>query len=93
MAAVFHFIRTENVRGKSGKLVHEFFGRLDEVFGIFETREQTVNQEIDKLIAERQRLRASKEYAKADQIRTQLLAKGVQLYDTKAGVEWRLIEQ
>ena len=93
LAALFEFIRTENVRGKSGKLVHEFFARLDEVFGIFQTREQTINQEIDKLIAERQRLRANKEYAKADGIRTQLLAKGIQLYDTKAGVEWRLQEQ
>lgn len=93
LAAVFEFIRTENVRGKSGRLVHEFFARLDEVFGIFQMREQTTSQEIEKLIAERQRLRANKEYAKADEIRTQLLARGVQLYDTKAGVEWRFIGQ
>lgn len=93
LAAVFEFIRTENVRGKSGKLVHQFFGRLDEVFGIFQTREQSINQEIDNLIAERQRLRANKEYARADEIRTQLLSRGVQIYDTKGGVEWRSIEQ
>ena len=33
------------------------------------------------------------EYARADEIRTQLLSKGVQIYDTKAGVEWRWMEQ
>ena len=93
LAAVFDFIRTENVRGKSGSLVHEFFGKLDEVFGVFKTGEQNINQEIDRLIAERQRLRANKEYAKADQIRMDLLAKGIQLYDTKGGVEWRVVGQ
>lgn len=93
LAAVFEFIRTENVRGKSGKLVYEFFQRLDDVFGILQTQEQSINQEIDRLIAERQRLRGNKEYEKADQIRTALLAKGIQLYDTKAGVEWRLVGQ
>lgn len=91
LAAVFEFIRTENVRGKSGQLVHEFFGKLDEVFGIFQPREQSIDQEIVTLIAERQRLRASKEYEQADQIRTQLLARGIHLYDTKAGVEWRAV--
>lgn len=92
LAAVFEFIRTENARGKSGQLVHEFFEKLDEVFGIFRPREQSIDQEIVTLIAERQRLRASKEYEKADQIRMQLLAKGIQIYDTKAGVEWRAVE-
>lgn len=93
LAAVFEFIRTENVRGNSGKLVHEFFGSLNDVFGVFKTDEQSIDQEIDRLIAERQRLRANKEYEKADRIRTDLLAKGIQLYDTKAGVEWRVVGQ
>lgn len=90
---MFEFIRTENVRGKSGRLVHEFFGILNDVFGVFTTGEQSIDQEIDRLISERQRLRANKEYEKADRIRTDLLARGIQLYDTKAGVEWRVIEQ
>jgi len=93
LAAVFDFIRTENVRGKLGRRVHEFFGKLDDVFGVFQTGEQSNNQEIDRLIAERQKLRANKEYEKADEIRTELLAKGIQLYDTKASVEWRVIGQ
>jgi len=93
LAAVFEFIRAENVRGKSGKFMHEFFQQLDEVFGVFKSGEQSSDEEIDKLVAERQRLRANKEYEKADQIRTDLLGKGIQLYDTKNGVEWRVVSE
>lgn len=91
LGAVFEFIRTENVRGRSGKLVSEFFGSLDDLFGIFQLSKDDVSIEIDELIAERQRLRSEKQYARADQIRGQLLEKGIHLYDTKEGVEWRVV--
>jgi cysteinyl-tRNA synthetase len=91
LAAVFDFIRTANLKGKSGRLAHEFFDKLNELFGIFRSTDQPVDQEIEQLIAERQRLRTNKEYEKADEIRKQLLARGIQIYDTKAGVEWRVV--
>jgi cysteinyl-tRNA synthetase len=92
-AAIFDFIRTQNTRSRSGKLTYEFFRSLDEIFRLFRFDTGLVDNEISALIAERQRLRAERQYDKADKIRTRLLEKGIQLYDTNEGVKWKKIEQ
>ena len=43
---------------------------------------------IEALIAERQTAKAAKDYARADAIRAQLAAQGVQIKDTAQGCEW-----
>ena len=40
------------------------------------------------MIAERQAARKARDFAKADAIRDQLLAKGIILEDTREGVKW-----
>ena len=91
LAAIFEFIRTENARGKAGQRTAEFFRKLDGVFGVFNSTTDHRTRDIDELIARREKLRAQKEYAKADQIRAQLLQQGIQLYDRKDGVDWRVV--
>lgn len=44
---------------------------------------------IEKLIAERNQARATKDWARADQIRDQLLEKGIVLDDGRDGTSWR----
>ncbi len=54
-----------------------------------------VSGEIDdvmqKLIDERQRARAAKDYKRADEIRKELLDQGILLEDTKDGVRWKKV--
>ena len=46
---------------------------------------------IEEMIAERAQAKAEKNYARADEIRNELLAMGVEIKDTKNGVEFKLI--
>jgi cysteinyl-tRNA synthetase len=45
---------------------------------------------IERAIEERVRARAAKDYKKADEIRNELAAKGIQLLDTTKGTGWRI---
>ncbi|MCX7359076.1 MAG: cysteine--tRNA ligase [Alphaproteobacteria bacterium] len=45
--------------------------------------------EIDRLVAERVEARASKDYAKSDQLRDALAARGVEVMDSASGSTWR----
>ena len=45
--------------------------------------------DIEKLIQERQQARKNKDFARADQIREELAAKGITLKDTREGVTWK----
>mgnify|MGYP000525472707 CR=1 FL=1 len=46
-------------------------------------------EDIEALIAERQAARKAKNFARADEIRGELLAKGIVLEDTREGVKWK----
>ncbi len=54
--------------------------------------EELVDAEaIEALIAERQQAKADKNYARADAIRAELLAAGVELEDSREGTRWRRV--
>ena len=50
--------------------------------------EEMLDEDIEALIAERQQARKDKNFARADEIRDELLAKGIVLKDTREGVRW-----
>ena len=63
--------------------------RLCDVLGIkTEKKEELLDDEIQALIDERQAARKAKNFARADVIRDELLAKGIILKDTREGVKW-----
>ncbi len=63
--------------------------RLCDVLGIkTEKKEELLDDEIQALIDERQAARKAKNFARADEIRDELLAKGIILKDTREGVKW-----
>ncbi|MDO5014680.1 MAG: cysteine--tRNA ligase [Clostridia bacterium] len=71
----------------------ELFVELNDVLGfLYERREQTTidGEEIERLIAERQKARAEKNYELADKIRDELSERGIELKDTKDGVKWAI---
>lgn len=62
----------------------------EQILGLVETRvNDLLDAEIEALIEERQQARKVRDFAKADQIRDQLLEQGIILEDTPQGVRWR----
>jgi cysteinyl-tRNA synthetase len=63
---------------------------LDAILGILpEERNELLDEEIEQLIVERTEARKSKNWARADEIRDLLTAKGIHLEDTPQGLRWR----
>jgi cysteinyl-tRNA synthetase len=67
----------------------QFALRANRVLGVIETEERSLDDEVEALIAERQAARAARDFATSDRIRDDLLARGIVLEDTPAGVVWR----
>lgn len=64
--------------------------KLSDVLGlIVEKEEEMLDQDIEALIEERQAARKAKDFARADEIRAELLEKGIILEDTREGVKWK----
>jgi cysteinyl-tRNA synthetase len=62
---------------------------LDILGIISERKNEILDEEIEKLIQERQDARKNKDFKRADEIRDQLLEKGIVLEDTREGVKWK----
>ena len=63
-----------------------------EILGlIVDRKKETLDDDIEELIAKRQQARKSKDFAKADGIRDQLTRMGIVLEDTREGVKWKRI--
>ena len=92
IAAVFDLVRFANTRMRSNEEVSGLAGLLDELCAILGLslleEEQTLEEEVEALIAQRQEARKNKDFALADKIRNDLLAKGIVLEDTRSGVQW-----
>lgn len=72
------------------RAVREQILTLGDVLGlILEKKEEILETEIEALIEERQAARKAKNFARADEIRNQLLEKGIVLLDTREGVKWK----
>ncbi|WP_028595107.1 cysteine--tRNA ligase [Paenibacillus assamensis] len=65
------------------------FDAMNEVLGIVVEQEELLDAEIDQLIQERIEARQSKNWARADEIRDLLTARGIVLEDTPQGVRWK----
>lgn len=63
---------------------------LTDILGIIvEKKEEILDSEIEQLIEARQAARKEKNFARADEIRAELLEKGIVLEDTREGVKWK----
>ena len=50
---------------------------------------EVLDEEVERLIAERQVARKEKNFKRADEIRDELAAMGIILKDTREGVQWK----
>ena len=63
---------------------------LCDILGIICEQDNSLpDEDIEKLINERNQARKNKDFARADQIRDELAKKGIQLEDTREGVRWK----
>ncbi len=96
VAAVFDLVKyiNTNVSAQNSKecLQHylDLLVKLCDVLGlIVNKQEDLLDADIEKLIEERQAARKAKNFARADEIRDELLSKGIILKDTREGVQWK----
>lgn len=68
--------------------VKAVFEQFLTIFGLV-FQEDILEEEIEKLIAQRQEARAAKNFQEADRIRDMLAQQGIRLLDTKEGVRWQ----
>lgn len=63
---------------------------LSDICGlIVEKKQEMLDADIEALIEERQAARKAKDFGRADEIRNELLSKGIILEDTREGVKWK----
>lgn len=63
---------------------------LTDVLGIITQKEEDIlDADIEEMIEQRQAARKAKDFARADEIRNELLEKGIILEDTREGVKWK----
>ncbi len=96
VSAVFELVKFINTNSSAEhtsaylQKLYELLQTLCDVLGItIGQEEEILDAEIEKLIQERQDARKQKDFARADQIRDELLQKGILLKDTREGVTWK----
>ena len=96
LAAIFDLVKFANTTaGENSSKAYVLALRtriqgLCDIMGLItEKKEELLDAEIEQLIGERQAARKAKDFARADEIRAQLLEKGIILEDTREGVKWK----
>ncbi|MFI4978473.1 MAG: cysteine--tRNA ligase [Solirubrobacterales bacterium] len=95
---VFELVREANAALDAGRvgergredllrLIEEYDAHLD----VVRSEEPGLAQEVERLIADREAARKSRDFSRADQIREELRDKGIVLEDSKEGVRWRRV--
>lgn len=96
IAAIFELVKFVNTHAGEGSSeaflasLKEEILELTDICGLIaEKNVELLDADIEELIAERQAARKAKNFARADEIRNQLLEKGILLEDTREGVKWK----
>ena len=98
ISVIYDLVRDINTNIKAGtpkELIDKAMLMIRELgapLGILQkSTRNTLEDEIEKLIEDRQRARKEKNWALADKIRDDLKSRGIIIEDTPQGIKWRLI--
>lgn len=87
------FCNTNADQNSSRAFLQELHGRLSalcDICGLLvERKSEMLDEQIERLIEERQTARREKNFKRADEIRELLAQKGILLEDTREGVKWK----
>jgi cysteinyl-tRNA synthetase len=96
LGAIFSSVRDANTAADKGKLgasgartLIESLRLLDTVFDILPRHDDTLDDEIQKLVDARNEARVRRDFVESDRLRDELLARGIILEDTPQGTRWR----
>ncbi len=99
LAAVFEYVRDANTAMDAGEFrasnvaaALDVLTHFDSIFDVLRPTAQAgqlADARIDALVEERSAAKKARNFARADQIRQELLDQGIILKDTKAGVRWK----
>ncbi|GFI47999.1 cysteine--tRNA ligase [Lachnospiraceae bacterium] len=96
IAAIFELVKFANSHtdaNSSREFLQKMKGEIMELCGvcglIVEKQQEMPQGDIEALIAERQAARKAKNFQRADEIREELLGRGIILEDTREGVKWK----
>ena len=101
-AAIFNLEREvnkllaeNNLSLKNAQAIIDFFKEIDAFLGVFTFDQEAVQltAEQKKLVEQREKFRAEKNWAQADKIRAQLEDQGLQLLDSPEGVKIKRIQR
>ncbi len=95
ISAVFDLVRDININvmeSGSNELIDYAISLFDELTGVlglvYNRNNDSLDEEVEKLISLRTKARQEKNWAESDRIRDELKAKGIVLEDTPQGVKW-----
>ncbi len=98
LAAIFEMVKLANVEiteESTKEAVDTFLNtivKLSDICGlIVKTQKETLDSDIEDLIAQRTQAKKDRDFAKADAIRAQLLDMGIVLEDTRQGTTWKRV--
>ncbi len=99
LSVLFEFAKEINITVSDEKFSKEFYCELKDRFMtlagtlglLYENTDAGLEAEIENLISERQQARKDRNFARADEIRDSLKARGIILEDTKDGVKWKKV--
>lgn len=96
IASIFELVKYANTTANAEsskaylKGLFDTIVKLSDVMGlIVDKEEELLAEDIEALIAERQEARKAKNFQRADEIRNELMEKGIILEDTREGVKWK----
>jgi cysteinyl-tRNA synthetase len=100
LAALFVFIKQANAALDAGgddaaalAQAREVFAEIDGVLDLVPSREvsEDLKAEVEAKLAERKAARAARDFARADAIRAELRAQGVEIEDGPTGTTWKVL--
>lgn len=97
LGSVFDFIRDINrLKAENRLSLEERDKALEAIYKIdtvlnftYQTKDESLDEEIEDLIKQRTEARKNKDFARSDKIRDDLIARGIILEDTPQGVKWK----
>lgn len=96
ITVVYELAKTMNIYSEQAAVsktvleaMQQLMTELMQIFGIAFASEEMLDEKVEQLITERNEARATKNFARSDEIRDVLKAEGIILDDTPQGTRWR----